>query len=237
MPAALLAAFLTANGIESDSEAALLVTPAGRRVAQVRLPAAFPMDDGLAAALVFTMARFLPAVGGVEVDVGGAPLGAIASVPCGADGAFDPDDLRHLLGTEAVLYFPRADGSLAEVRRAVPGFRLTGRELLSQLIAGPGEGSGLENAFPEDVRESDILGVRIEDRVAHVNLSASLYGACQAFDAARERAFAYAVINTLVADLAAVTQVQFYVAGDYADTLAGRIAIRAPLMADPGLVR
>ena len=237
LPEALLSAFLTANGLPDAGSFSLEITPAGRRVARVRFPGDFPMDPSIAAALVFTMARFLPAVGGVAIDLGGEPLPAVGPVPCGEDQAFAPGDLTQLLGSEARLYFPRADGTLAETRRALPGFVLTGRALLAQLLEGPDATQELEPVFPEGARESDLLGVRVEEGIAHVNLSASLYGACQSFDAARERAFAYAIINTLVANLDSVTQVQFYISGDFADTLAGRISILAPLMADPGLVR
>ena len=79
--------------------------------------------------------------------------------------------------------------------------------------------------------------MHVEDGTAHINLSAALYSACQSFTPEQERALVYSIVNTLVANSGTILRVQFYIDGAVADTFAGTISIRTPLMANPGLVR
>ena len=68
-----------------------------------------------------------------------------------------------------------------------------------------------------------------------MNLSANFYRCCQALDASAERSVIYCMVNTLCA-ADNIQAVRFYVEGVSAETLAGTIYLRSPLMPNPGIV-
>ncbi|MBQ4085067.1 MAG: GerMN domain-containing protein [Clostridia bacterium] len=245
----LLSAFVSAVQSElypaeelSRISAQTQMLPSGKRVLALSLPGSLSSEarERLVPALIASLCSFAPNIDAASVAIGGEEVLQAGPYAADADGLLDPQRMCSLAGTAASLYFMAADGSLVRTEHLLEGHALTARELLAGLMAGPASGDAQEEiypVFPQGAKREDILGVRIENSIAHVNLSASLYGACQAFTAQQERALVYAIVNTLVDNLDTVLRVQFYVDGAPADTFAGSIAISSPLMANPGLVR
>ena len=95
--------------------------------------------------------------------------------------------------------------------------------------------SQLSFPVPENVFAEDVLGIHIAGNIARVNLSANFYRCCQALDASAERSLVYCMVNTLCA-MDNIRAVRFYVEGVSAETLAGSIYLRSPLMPHPGIV-
>jgi len=212
---------------------------AGRRVLKLDLPAKLGScapEERLLPALIMSMNAFLPNIDAASAYIGGEPVLVCGGIAADGDGLFDPKLFSSLVGTKAQLYQMAADGSLVRVEHLLAHSPVTARDLLCGLMDAPAEGERV-CVFPEGTGSEDILGIRIEEGTAHVNLSAELYSACQSFDIERERALVYGIVNTLVDNMDTVQRVQFYIDGRTADTMAGRIAITAPLMANPGLAR
>jgi len=229
-PAELLAQIVAQEEVDS----------AGRRVLTLRLPAGLAAccaQERLVPALILSLCAFAPNIDLARAYIGDVPVLRAGGVDADADGAFDPNSFTFLAGTTALLYHMTPDGALAEVSSVLQGSSLTARDLLVGLMAGPQDDSSLSGVFPDGTHSEDILGVRIEENIAHVNISPGLYSACQAFSPQRERALVYGIVNTLVHNLDTVQRVQFYIDGHAADSFAGSISIRTPLMANPALVR
>ena len=94
---------------------------------------------------------------------------------------------------------------------------------------------GGECPVPEALDATDILGVRVRDGVATVNLSARFYSACQGLDEARERTAVYAIVNTLCG-LTGVDGVRFLFEGEEVETLSEYIYMRTTLLPNFGAV-
>ena len=146
-------------------------------------------------------------------------------------------DFSSRVGSVATLYLADAQGALRPVKRPVSmRSALSPRRLLSELFYYAGDGaSELRFPIPENIYPEDVLGTQVSGKIARVNLSANFYRYCQALDPATERALVYAMVNTLCA-LETVSAVRFYVEGAAAETLAGNIYLKRPLMANPGIV-
>ena len=89
--------------------------------------------------------------------------------------------------------------------------------------------------MPAALDETDILGVRVRDGVATVNLSARFYSACQDLDEVRERTAVYAIVNTLCS-LSGVDGVRFLIEGESVETLTEYIYMRTTLLPNFGAV-
>ena len=153
------------------------------------------------------------------------------------DGLMRREDYAFLIGSCAQLYFAREDGTLAAVECAVAqSASASAGSILRAMIAVDDPGiEGLTSVFPEGILPEDILGVRVENRTAIVNLSGKFYARCQSLSAAEERALIYGMINAL-AELSSVGAVSFLVEGQQVDSLAQDIYLKSALMPDPGLV-
>lgn len=218
------------------------VTPAGERVLTLRLPAGlaeYDPESRLIPALIRTFCAFMPNIDAARAFIGQESVLQAGGFEADGAGLFDPELFDQLVGSSVRLYFAAQDGALSETEQVIPGSSPSARSLFAALIAGPAQGApeGLLPVFPETALREDLLGVRIEDGVAHLNLSSELYCACQALPAEGERALVYSIVNTLVYNLDTVLRVQFYIDGAVAETFAGSISIQTPLMANPGLVR
>lgn len=192
--------------------------------------------DELLGSLSLTLLSFLPETDAVRVEINGVPI------EVSEDGAF-PDGLIHRsdfsgrIGSVATLYLANGDGRLEPVQRAVSKrSALSPRRLLAELFRYADATEG-RLTFPvaAPMYEDDVLGVQVSGGVAQVNLSASFYQSCQGLSAAAERCVVYAMVNTLCT-LRNVNAVRFYIEGVAADTLAGGIYLRSPLMPNPGIV-
>ena len=192
--------------------------------------------DELLGSLSLTLLSFLPETDAVRVEINGVPI-EISEQGAFPDGLIHRSDFAGRIGSVATLYLADDEGLLEPVQRAVSKrSALSPRRLLAELFryADATEGR-LTFPIPAPMYEDDVLGVQISGGVAQVNLSANFYRSCQSLSAADERCVVYAMVNTLCA-LSSVNAVRFYVEGVAADTLAGSIYLRSPLLPNPGIV-
>ena len=193
----------------------------------------------LAGSLTLTVCSFLPEIDALRLLVDGEPITVCQigdAVLRFEDGLIRRDDFAGRVGSVATLYLAAPDGSLQAVRRAVSTrSALSPRNLLSELFYYSGRGNGLRFPVPENVFADDILGIQLSGHVARVNLSANFYRCCQPLNARAERRLVYCMVNTLC-ELDDIRAVRFYVEGLAADTLAGSVYLRAPLLPNPGIV-
>ena len=189
----------------------------------------------LAGSLTLTACSFLPALDGVRILSGGE---AVTSLQAGSelmrfeDGLIRREDFEGYVGSVATLYLADDAGGLHQVRRSVSTrAALSPRNLLDELFYYTDRSGALTFPVPEEVFADDILGVQLSEHVAQVNLSANFYRCCQSLDALRERALVYCMVDTLCA-LEDIRAVRFYVEGLSADTLAGSIYLKSPLVPD-----
>lgn len=220
----------------------------GRRVLKLAFEGdlfALLKRDGLSAwqmfgALSLTLCRFIPELDGLRIWVGD-DTSLVTKLTDGVrrysfpDGVVSPDMFE--VGRVARLYFAGADGALTAVDRLVDQYSaVSPRALLEQLIDGPLVfDGGAKPVMPDGVADADLLGIRIEERTALVNLSSNFYRLCQGLTPDEERNLIYAMVNTLC-ELDFVNRVRFYVAGATVDTLTRDIFLRGALLPNPGLV-
>ena len=194
----------------------------------------------LVSALTHTLCRTIPQLDGITVGVNGQLITRLESETdklVFEDAVIAPRDFDDAVARMAVVYFAGSQGGLTRVERAMDLVSaVSPRALLAQLIAGPDVLD--QNAlpvFPQGVTEADLLGIRIEDGCALVNLSSNLYRLCQDITQEQERSLIYSMVNTLCA-LEEVDRVRFYVGGAAVDSLAGWIYLKGELLPNPGLV-
>lgn len=194
----------------------------------------------LLSSLAYTLCRSIPQLDGITVGVNGQ---LITRLEDGLrrltfeDGVISPEDFDDAVARMGTLYFANSQGTLTKVERAMDQLSaVSPRQLLYQLLAGPYvfDGDALP-IVPEGTSEADLLGVRIEEQCALVNLSSNFYRLCQGMSQLEERNLVYAIVNTLCA-LEDVDRVQFYIGGEMVDSLAGWIYLKSELLSNPGLV-
>ena len=191
------------------------------------------------AALTYTMSGFVPELEGITAFIGEQQVievqqaGQLLNFE---DGVMRREDFHSAAGRQVKLYFAGEDGGLKLVTRAMDQLSATSpRVLLYELFTGVRAGEDAQNVAPDGLLDTDILGVRIENEQALVNLSANFYRCCQTLDAQAERNLVYAMVNTLT-ELDGIKTVQFYIEGEVVDVLTQKIYIKAPLMRNPGLI-
>ena len=192
--------------------------------------------DELLGSLSLTLLSFLPETDAVRVEINGAPI-EISETGSFPDGLIHRGDFADRIGSVATLYLANAEGRLEPRQRAVSKrSALSARQLLAELFryANAAEGP-LTFPVASRVYEDDVLGVQISGDIAQVNLSSDFYLSCQGLDAGTERCVVYAMVNTLCT-LPNVRAVRFYVEGVAAETLAGTIYLRSPLLPNYGIV-
>lgn len=194
----------------------------------------------LAGSLALTVCSFLPEIDAVRILVSGDPITVCQfgdTILRFDDGLIRRSDFASLIGSVATLYLADSFGALQPVQRAVSTrSALSPRNLLSELFYYTDrDDSQLSFPVPENVFAEDVLGIQVSGQIARVNLSANFYRCCQALDASAERSVVYCMVNTLCAT-DNIHAVRFYVEGVSAETLAGSIYLRSPLMPNPGIV-
>lgn len=221
----------------------------GRRVILLNFDGMLPSlmeRDGLSfgrlyAALTLTLCRFVPEIDALMVQVGGV---AVESVVLDGreilfeQGIMSPEQFEGCVGRMARLYFANEQGGLSAVERTMDlAGAVSARALLEALIDGPVAGEeSVRDVMPDGISHADILGIRLEENVALVNLSSNFYRCCQSMGREEERNLIYAMVNTL-AGLDNVAKVRFYVEGQAIDTLAEYIYLRGELLPNWGIVR
>lgn len=164
---------------------------------------------------------FNPAVLGLDVAEYGGPLTATL-----AGGKATLQTVR--------LYFAndRYDG-LVPVDREVSerqGVAERAKQTLAELAAGP----GAERTAPTVPRETKADAVYLIDDLLVVDLSKEI-GQRLSGGVAQERMSLYSMVNSLC-EIPGVRKVQFLLADQPIETLAGHLNLRAPLRPDPTLV-
>ncbi|MDO4549225.1 MAG: GerMN domain-containing protein [Clostridia bacterium] len=191
------------------------------------------------ASIAFSMCRNIPELDGVVVTIGGEWIFSASSGDRSADfrdGIMRPDDFGDAVGDVAKLYFSDGNGSLKAIDRVLPAQNTnSARALIAELIKGPLPGEDCHSVFPDGVTIDDIIGIRIQDQCALINLTANFYTMCQNLSFVQERGLVYSMVNTLC-EMSGVNRVRFYVNSEVADTLTDYISIRSELLANPGLV-
>lgn len=195
----------------------------------------------LAGSLALTACSFLPEIDAIRILVEDEPIRAcqIGDIELRFDdGLIRRSDFSNRIGSVATLYLASEDGTLLPVKRAVSTHSaLSPRSLLNELFHYTGREPGqLSFPIPENVYAEDILGIQVVGQIARVNLSSNFYRCCQPLDNQRERSLIYSIVNTLCA-MDSIRAVRFYVEGLAADTLAGSIYLKSPLMPNPGIVQ
>ena len=248
-PAALSCArALSPTGTLLAGDPALTVTGEGERVLQLNLSgeALAAAEAGgvqmwqVCGALTLTLCSFYPELDAVRLNVDGVP---VVEAPRGdAILSFDESGLRRrdlsgYIGSVARLYLADAAGELVLREVAMSqGEALSPRALLAALFSMETAAAlGAVSPVPAALDETDILGVRVRDGVATVNLSARFYSACQDLDEVRERTAVYAIVNTLCG-LSGVDGVRFLIEGESVETLTEYIYMRTTLLPNFGAV-
>ena len=229
-------------------EPVLNVTSAGERVLELNLDgAALAAAESagvqrwqVCGALTLTLCSFLTELDAVRLSVDGESITQAQRE--GTALSFNEDgmcrrDFSGFIGGAASLYLANDDGELILRETALSqGEALSARALLTVLLSEEMAASlGGVSPVPALIDETDILGVRVRDRVATVNLSARFYSACQELDEVRERTAVYAIVNTLCG-LSSVEGVRFLIEGESVETLSEYIYMRTVLLPNPGVV-
>ncbi|OPZ68885.1 MAG: Sporulation and spore germination [Firmicutes bacterium ADurb.Bin467] len=225
----------------------LTVTSAGERILELNLLGeAVRAAEGsgvlpwqIYGSVALSLCSFLPELDAVRISVDGEPVTQLEHPTM--QFTFDGGLMRRrsfsgYVGGVADLCFADADGNLVVRQCAMsPGAALSPRALLEALFSA--EVARRLNAakpVPEALGATDILGVRVEQGVATVNLSARFYSLCQDLDERRERTAVYAIVNTLCT-LQGIRGVRFLIEGSAIGTLTEHIYLRSVLLPSPGL--
>lgn len=198
------------------------------------------MDDWeLYGSIVLTLTSFIPEIDAVCIMIDGKNLEGCVFPNKTIEienGMVRRSDFSPRIGSAAELYFANESGSLVRKRCALSQ---TGahspKRLLESLIGMQDISPDMESVFPEGVTSVDVLGVKVDERIANVNLSANFYARCQSLDIQQERNLVYAMINTL-AELENIGAVRFFIEGNAVDTLTDSIYLKTALLPDHGLV-
>ena len=191
------------------------------------------------ASIVLTLTSFLPEIDGVSLEIGGK---LVTEVPVKdgetrkfASGIMKRSDFAHLIGKNVTLYFANESGMLAGETRAMPiSFADSPRALMQALMAGPRNASLLP-VFPNGIRETDILGIRVSSGVANVNLSSNVYRLAQSFTDAEEELFVFSLVNTL-SNLRNVSGIRLYFDGETGSVLTRNVYLEGIILKNPGRI-
>ena len=192
------------------------------------------------ASLVCTFTGFLPDLDGVQVYVGDGQLTRVES-PEGEvvlENGFMPRSLfERTIGQLETIYMTASDGSLKPLGRAMtPEDALSPRQVLAFLFDEPRLWeTDVSRAVPDGLSVDDLLGIRVEDGEATLNLSAAFYAGCQRLNSQQERNLVFALVNTLT-EHADVGAVRFQIEGERVDILVHDISLLAPLVRNPGII-
>lgn len=195
----------------------------------------------LFASLTDTLTGFVPDIDGLIVLIGDGQLTRIdrnGTEILLQNGEMSRADYPDAVGRLADVYLSAPDGGLLRLPRVLDqqGAR-SPRALLKEVFAGPASWeSEAARVAPDGVGIEDLLGVRVYEGEAVVNLSSNLYRCCQGLNAQQERNLVYAMVNTITG-LPGVSTVRFQLEGEPVDTLVSAIFLRGSLMRNPGLIR
>ncbi len=194
------------------------------------------------ASIVCSLGSFVPTIDHFAVTINGAAVTNLVIPGAGAvefrDGMLSRGSFANMLGTEVPLYFANASGSLTEVSRTMsqreamnPDYRL------QELLRGPHQGEGTELlAVLPGADPNDVPHVTISGDMAWIDCSRTFAEAAGKLESDAGFLLMYALINT-VCEFPDVKRAQFLIEGETADSLAGNVYIRTPLLKNPGLIQ
>lgn len=220
--------------------------PSGESVINLKFSNVLPdylTANGLAewssiGSLVLTLCSFVPEIDAVRIYFDGQLLescvrdGRTITFP---QGLIRRNQFSSHIGDVVQLFLPMSDGSLERIECAEAPVRVnSAQSLLIRLWEETQSHEG--TVFPAAIASRDLLGVAIENGIAHVNLSANFYRQAQTMDNDYEQSVIYSMVNTLC-DLENVSGVRFYIEGHSSETLSGQIYLKGILLPNPGMVR
>ena len=192
--------------------------------------------DEFAGMLALTMTSFIPELDGIMLFIDGELVVEVSGdeeYREFVDGVILRNNYRDQIGDVVTLYFASENGKLVAEKSVVsPLISRSPRTLLVQLMQGS---SANNSVMPAGVSGDDILGVRIDNGIAYINLSANFYRLCQNMDYVAERNLVYSIVNTLT-ELSNVNRVRFFFEGRSAGELANSIYLNTMLLPNPGLI-
>ena len=183
------------------------------------------------ASVVLTVTSFVPDVDAVRITVDGVSLSGCQigektlSFP---DNLIHRDDFTDRIGGAFTAYLPKSDGTLQTTEGVLSMAQSQSPQcVLGELFAL--SQSTEDSAFPENISKSDILGIYVEDSVCTVNLSANFYREALKLSAAEERAWVYAVVNTLCS-FENIQGVRFLIEGRMTESITGAVYLSTTLL-------
>ncbi len=187
------------------------------------------------AAIVYSITGFVPFVREVHIFVNGVPAQLDA-----VNGGTKRSDFFGYIGSSAPLYFQYADsGLLLEVSRSMEQGKIwSALERVRALMRGPqkGDPANINAVKIGDMKEEDILSVKVYNDTAYVNLSEGFKEACADISAQNEMLLVYAIVNTVTA-MDGINKVQFLVEGKQTRTLAGHLCLSDPFLKNYGIIK
>lgn len=203
----------------------------------------FIEESGVEEALVYasivrTITTALPQVTSVRLLVNGRKINYVQGYVMN-EGEMKRSTFPVQVGGEISLYFPREDGRLRYVSRAIAqqdgiSYRNWIRELSQGMRSEEGEDS-LVIPYPEGFCGESIKGIVLNGDMAIINLTRQGAELFSGIDAQTERAMVYGIVNTFCS-MPGVTRVLFLVEDTPVESLAGQICLLEPLLPNPGIV-
>lgn len=241
--------FLTGGISMLTEDARMFVTSSGERVLEISLSSTlsdYLMLQGIpewqaAGAITMTMCSFVPELDAVRLNIGNETIDRLnirGVYHDFKDGLMRRDDFSMYSGSVSTLYFADENDKLKKVSRSISSERaLSAYTLITQLISGPSSvDTDVSGTMPAGVTAKDILGIKINDGTAYVNLTSNFYRLCQMLNCDEERILIYSIVNTLCT-LPGISSVQFLIEGEHIETLAGNICLMHELLPNPGLIQ
>lgn len=189
--------------------------------------------------ICYTLTGFIPMLEGVVAYVDGEMITQMTLMNgdewAMQSGQITRESVMTLAADVCTLYYPLANGVrlYASTRPIAQRLRNQPRALMRELLEPP-RSALLGRAIPEGVTDADIIGLRIQEDTALINVSAAFGAACQGMSRVQERNMIYAIVNTLT-EIEGVSRVRFFIEGEQSQ-LAGHLFIGGEFMRHPGLV-
>lgn len=183
------------------------------------------------ASLCYTFSTFLPNVSGIALSINGTPVDQLLMTEddsAAPEGVAVRSAFSDRLYDFCTLYYPDQEGVLHASNRPVPYYQASNpRFLLTELAKGPQEADSLPKLCPimpeGALSDTAMLGFALsDDHTLLVNFSPAFAQAGEELTADSERAFVYALVNTLCVS-PRIRSVCFFQAGSQFDGFTGEI--------------
>lgn len=191
------------------------------------------------ASIVLTVTSFVPDIDAIRITLDGVPL---SGCQIGEKYIAFPDNLIHRndftdrIGGAFTAYLPNEDGTLLTTEGVLSMAQSQSPQCVLGELLALSEATG-HSAFPDGVSESDILGVSVDDSVCTVNLSANFYRQALKSSKTEERAWVYAVVNTLCS-FENIQGVRFLIEGRMTESITGAVYLSTVLLpTDPAITQ